>query len=176
MFSRNKIKIISISIIIILSSLFAYISHDSYKKKIHKIDSNIKYKVIKVVDGDTFDISINNQTVKVRLLGVDTPETVDPRKTVQCFGKEASDKAKELLIGHFVTLKTDPTQSITDKYDRLLVYVYRDDGLFINKYLVENGYAHEYTYNIPYQKMDEFKGLERWARDNKVGLWGNLCG
>lgn len=130
---------------------------------------------MKIIDGDTFDVKINKQVVRVRLLGVDTPETVDPRKAVQCFGKEASDKMKELLIGYSVTLETDPTQSMTDKYGRLLAYVYRDDGLFINKYLLENGYAHEYTYNIPYQKMDEFKALERQARDNRVGLWGDLC-
>jgi micrococcal nuclease len=80
-----------------------------------------------------------------------------------------------LLLNHSVKLLPDPTQSILDKYDRPLAYVYRDDGLFINKTLIEEGFAHEYTYKIPYEKQKEFKELEKSAREAKVGLWGGLC-
>lgn len=129
------------------------------------------YTVTKVVDGDTLAISINGKSETIRLIGIDTPETVDPRTTVQCFGKEASDKAKELLTGKKVRIEKDPTQGERDKYDRLLAYVWREDGLFFNKYMVEQGYAHEYTYNTPYKYQSEFKAAQATAQAQKRGLW-----
>ena len=176
-FKKYKVKSILIPLIIISTGGATYFSttpHSFSKKVIPKIEANKQYEVSKIVDGDTLDIKVGTQSVRVRMLGVDTPETVDPRKVVQCFGKISSDKTKELLLKHSVTLETDPTQGITDKYGRVLAYVYRDDGLFINKYLLENGYAHEYTYNIPYQKQSEFKELAKTAQTNKLGLW-NSC-
>lgn len=174
---KYKIKIGLITFIIAISSVGTYSSsnHSSSKVKLPKIDPEKQYEVVKIVDGDTFKVKVEERTVTVRMIGVDTPETVDPRKVVQCFGKEASAKTKELLWKHSVVLKIDPTQAIADKYGRLLAYVYRDDGIFINKYLLENGYAHEYTYNVPYQYQKDFKDLEKKAREGKVGLWGSLC-
>ena len=129
------------------------------------------YSVVSVVDGDTIKINIDGRQETLRLIGIDTPETVDPRKPVQCFGKEASNKAKELLTGKKVRIEKDPTQDERDKYDRLLAYIYREDGLFYNKYMVEQGYAHEYTYNTPYKYQAEFKAAEKSARENQRGLW-----
>jgi micrococcal nuclease len=165
-----KIKIIAIIFIIIFCTLAV-----NFQNRPVKIKEDTAYKVANVYDGDTFSIEIANKIQKVRMLGIDTPETVDPRKSVQCFGLEASKKTKELLEKHAVTLKTDPTQGVFDKYHRVLAYVYRDDGLFVNKYLLENGYAHEYTYNIPYEKQREFKDFQSLAREGKIGLWGNIC-
>lgn len=134
------------------------------------------YAVTKVVDGDTFDVSMNGETKRIRLIGVDTPETVDPRKPVQCFGKEASQKAKELLLNKKVKLEFDPTQGEVDKYGRTLAYAFREDGLFYNKWIIENGYAHEYTYSHPYKYQQDFKMAENKARESKVGLWAdNAC-
>lgn len=109
------------------------------------------------------------------MMGIDTPETLDPRKPVQCYGHESSEKTKELLGGRSVSLRLDKTQSVLDKFKRLLAYVYRDDGIFINQYLLENGYAREYTYNKKYQNQKEFKEIEKKAREEKRGLWGSLC-
>jgi micrococcal nuclease len=143
------------------------------------IESEPQYKyyyVLKVVDGDTIKINIDGKTETIRLIGMDTPETVDPRKPVQCFGKEASDKGKELLSGQKVRIETDPTQGDRDRYNRLLAYVYRDDGLFYNKYMIENGYAYEYTYNTPYEYQTEFKKAQDYAMNNNLGLWSpNTC-
>lgn len=134
------------------------------------------YLVKKVVDGDTFDVSINGQIKRIRLIGVDTPETVDPRKAVQCFGKEASNKAVELLFNKKVKLEADSTQGELDKYGRLLRYVIREDGLFFNKWMIENGYAHEYTYSKPYKYQQEFKNAQQEAETQKRGLWAdNAC-
>lgn len=129
------------------------------------------YSVTDVVDGDTVKISMNGTITTLRLIGMDTPETVDPRKPVQCFGKEASNKAKELLLGKKVRLEMDSSQGTLDKYGRTLAYIYRDDGLFYNKYMIEQGYAHEYTYNTPYKYQAEFKAAQKTAQTNQAGLW-----
>lgn len=135
-----------------------------------------KYQVVKVVDGDTFDINIEGQTERVRLIGIDTPETVDPRKSVQCFGKEASNKAKEILTNQFVVLEADLSQGDRDKYNRLLRYAFLPDGTNFGLYMISEGYAHEYTYKFPYKYQSEFKAAEISARENNKGLWSpNTC-
>ena len=129
------------------------------------------YPVVKVVDGDTIDVKIDGKVERLRLIGMDTPETVDPRKPVQCFGLEASKKAKELLLGQSIALERDSSQGERDKYKRLLRYVFLLDGTNFNKYMISEGYAHEYTYDKPYKYQLEFKQAERVARNNNKGLW-----
>ena len=133
-------------------------------------------KVTKVVDGDTIKVDIGGTIETVRMIGVDTPEIKDPRKTVQCFGKEASAKTKELLENQMVKLEADKTQNDKDKYGRLLRYIYLENGTFINKKLIEEGYAFEYTYQIPYLYQTEFKAAQQLAETNNLGLWNeNNC-
>ena len=129
------------------------------------------YQVIKVVDGDTITIDLNGKSETIRLIGINTPETVDPRKPVECFGVEASNKAKELLTNKRVYIEMDPTQGERDKYSRLLAYVYREDGSFFNKSMILSGYAYEYTYNLPYKYQSEFKEAQKNAETNQRGLW-----
>lgn len=137
-----------------------------------KIDSQYTYySVTEVVDGDTVKVNINGKIETLRLIGLDTPETVDPRKPVQCFGKEASNKGKELLTGKKVRLEKDATQGDKDKYGRTLAYIYTESGIFYNKYMIEQGYAHEYTYNTAYKYQSEFKQAQKTAEANKAGLW-----
>lgn len=133
--------------------------------------------VVEVFDGDTISVQRNGVIEKVRLIGIDTPETKDPRKPVQCFGQEASRYTHSLLDGRRVSLEIDPSQGERDRYDRLLAYVRRDDGLFINQELVAQGYAHEYTYQgKPYKYQSEFQSAEASARDQGKGLWSpNTC-
>jgi micrococcal nuclease len=133
------------------------------------------YEVVKVVDGDTLSLNMNGKTEVLRLIGMDTPETVDPRKPVQCFAKEASTKAKEMLTGKRVRVEADPSQGELDKYNRLLRYIFLEDGTFYNKLMIEDGFAHEYTYNIPYKYQSEFKEAETRAREGKRGFWGDVC-
>lgn len=132
------------------------------------------YNVVKVIDGDTINIEINGKTETVRLIGIDAPETVDPRTPVQCYGREASDKAKEILTGKNVALEPDPTQGERDTYGRLLRFVFLENGTNFNKLMISEGYAHEYTYqNNPYKYQEEFKSAERIAREGKRGLWAD---
>jgi len=125
------------------------------------------FKVAHVVDGDT--IKLENGQV-VRYIGIDTPETVDPRKPVQCFGKEASNKNNELVEGKEVKLVKDVSE--TDKYGRILRYVYIGD-IFVNEYLVRNGFAHSYSYPPDIKFQDQFRKAEGEARNNKRGLWAD---
>lgn len=136
----------------------------------------IYYPVSSVVDGDTVKINMNGKIQTFRLIGLDTPETVDPRKDVQCFGVEASNKAKELLIGKKVRVEIDSSQGTYDKYNRSLGYIYLESGLFYNKYMIEQGYAHEYTYGTPYKYQAEFKTAQKAAQTSKLGFWAtNTC-
>ena len=140
-------------------------------------DSETFYPVTKVVDGDTIAVEMKGKIETIRLIGLDTPETVDPRKPVQCFGKQASDKAKELLSGKNVRIETDPSQGDLDKYGRLLAYVFMEDlpaqagGTLFNQLMIAEGFGYEYTYNLPYKYQKEFKDAEKTARENKRGLW-----
>ncbi len=129
------------------------------------------YTVTKVTDGDTLHIEMNGQNEKVRLIGINTPETVDPRRTVECFGKEASTRMKELVGGKIVRLEYDETQSTRDAYDRLLAYVYLEDGQMVNRKMIAEGYAYEYTYLTPYKYQKEFRQVQTLARTSARGLW-----
>ena len=131
------------------------------------------YKVVKVIDGDTVTVEIDGKKETIRLIGVDTPETVDPRKPVECFGIEASNKAKEILMGKSVRLEADSIVGERGKYGRLLRYIFSEDGTNFNKMMINEGYAHEYTYNSPYKYQNEFKQAEKEARESKRGLWGD---
>jgi micrococcal nuclease len=135
-----------------------------------------EYKLSRVVDGDTVVVEVGGIETKVRLIGVNTPEIVDPRKTVQCFGKEASSFLKNLLpSGITVKMEIDPTQGDKDKYGRLLRYVYSGD-VFVNEEIIQSGYGFEYTYKTPYQFQTEFKESEKYAREGQIGLWApNTC-
>lgn len=134
------------------------------------------YTVASVVDGDTAKLIINGKSETIRIIGLDTPETVDPRKPVQCFGREATAKAKDLLEGKKVRIESDPTQGERDSYKRLLAYIILPDGRNFSKVMIEDGYAFEYTYNKPYKYQAEFKQAQRTARDQSRGLWSaNTC-
>lgn len=130
------------------------------------------YPVTKVIDGDTIDVQIGKKVERIRMIGMDTPETVDPRKPVQCFGKEATNKAKTILTGKKVRLESDPISGERDKYGRLLRYVYLENGTSFEKLMISDGYAHEYTYNsIPYKYQADFKKAQKDAQTKKRGLW-----
>lgn len=129
--------------------------------------------VTKVIDGDTIDVLIDGKKETVRLIGINTPESVDPRRPVQCFGKEASDKARKILNNKDVYLESDSSQGERDKYSRLLRYVFLEDGTNFNKLMIQEGYAYEYTYNTPYKYQQEFRKAQKEAEDQKIGLWAD---
>lgn len=135
------------------------------------------YQVLKVVDGDTIHISYNGKDEKVRFIGLDTPETKDPRKPIQCFGREATAKMTEFAENKNVRLEFDKTQGERDKYGRILAFVYNEDNKNLAYEMIRQGYGNEYTYNSnPYKYQNEFKEAARKAREENKGLWAeNTC-
>jgi endonuclease YncB( thermonuclease family) len=124
--------------------------------------------VVRVVDGDTVVLDGNE---KVRLIGINTPESVDPRRPVQRFGKEASAYAKALLQGKRVRVEHDVEKK--DRYGRTLAYLHLEDGTFVNLRLVQEGYASAYRYPPNVRHAEEFRLAERRAREGKKGMWGD---
>jgi micrococcal nuclease len=137
------------------------------------IDENELYPVSQVVDGDTIKAYISGHDITIRLLGINAPETVKPNWPIECFGPEASAELKELLTGKSVYLALNADYERIDKYGRLLAYVRLGD-MFVNEYLVKEGYAREYTFNEKnlYQYQKQFKDDEALAKQAKNGLWG----
>lgn len=131
--------------------------------------------VITVIDGDTVLVRIGRERVSVRLLGIDTPETKDPRKPVQCFGREASQHTADLLPrGTVLRLEHDLEER--DVYGRLLAYAWREsDGLFINLELVSGGWADILSISPNTLHADEFRAARDEARSAPRGLW-RTCG
>jgi micrococcal nuclease len=127
--------------------------------------------VERVVDGDTVDVNLKGERVRLRLIGMNTPETVDPRRPVECYGREASAKARELLEGQTVWLEDDPSQQQRDRYKRFLAYIWMADGQMYNLEMIGQGYAYEYTYSVPYKYQSLFKRAEEAAREENRGLW-----
>ncbi|MEX0621581.1 MAG: thermonuclease family protein [Candidatus Woykebacteria bacterium] len=158
------------------SSAATSILENEKKQQVSKNQSGTEgVKVTRVVDGDTIEIETGQ---KVRYIGIDTPETSDPRTGVQCFGKEATKKNRELVEGKRVRLEKDVSE--TDKYGRLLRYIFvpspssGQDGL-VSETLVKEGFAFSSPYPPDIKYQDIFNKAEKFAKKNDKGLWGS-CG
>jgi endonuclease YncB( thermonuclease family) len=130
---------------------------------------NYETTISRVVDGDTIEFECNGDKEKIRIIGIDTPETVHPSKPVECFGKEASEKINELVQDKVVKLQKDLGTDDRDKYDRLLRYI-EIDGEDIGAKMIKNGYAFSYK-AYPHKKLDEYNNFEKEAREGDTGLW-----
>lgn len=133
--------------------------------------------VLRVVDGDTVDVRDDVRgRLRIRLLGIDTPETKKPGFTVGCWGAEASRFATEALLGQRVALIPDPSQDRTDRYGRTLAYLDRADGWDYSVEAARAGAAHSYTYRgRPVERAADIAAAEQEARDADRGLWGPPC-
>ena len=148
---------------------FAGCSQDTDTAAQNKLKANAT--VTRVVGGDTIVVTADGVEERVRLIGINTPESVHPTKPVMCFGKEASKHLATLLKpGTAVQLVRDVEPR--DKYGRLLAYVYRaQDGLFLNLELVTAGFANQYTFPPNVAHVEEFRSAATTARNQGVGLW-----
>ncbi|HET8568554.1 MAG TPA: thermonuclease family protein [Candidatus Limnocylindria bacterium] len=125
-----------------------------------------------MTDGDTIRVRLNGLDVAVRYIGIDTPETVDPRRDVQCFGREAATANAALVADKTVDLEKDVSE--TDRFGRLLRYVYVGDAM-VNAELVRRGFAKATTYPPDVKYQERFVALEAEARRAEAGLWGSAC-
>lgn len=179
---KNKKMLVGVGMFCLLA-LLAFVTKNqeliSYVEQNYNIDLSFdnsknvlelnEYNVVRVIDGDTIVVDFNGQNEKVRLIGVDTPESVHPneRKNTE-EGVLTSNYTKERLSGKSVKLEFDVQER--DKYGRLLAYVYIDDYMY-NKELLEKGYAKIATYPPNVKYVEEFEVLQLKAREAKVGLW-----
>ena len=172
--NKKRILVVSVVAILLLCSSGVFCADSAQwsapKIPVKDFSKATAYTVERVVDGDTVVLKIDGKSVKVRLVGVDTPETVHPNKPVQRYGKEASRFLSNLLKSEKVYIEWKPDEK-TDKYGRALLYLWRaPDGLFVNLEIVRQGYGHAYT-RFPFKHMELFRHYEGKAREAKRGLW-----
>ena len=134
------------------------------------------YPVTRVVDGDTVRVDRGGEEIVVRLIGLDTPETVAPDRPVECFGPEASARTKDLVDGGQVWLEYDEASGLTDKYDRTLAFVWLDSDTMLNEVLIAEGFAEEVTYTDGYAHQAALRAAEARAREAGAGLWSACPG
>jgi micrococcal nuclease len=186
--NKSKLKSLLVLIFIIfLISLVPTSSKNSTESKSQKaktnntpvVSSNAStkiqpgyYQVDRFIDGDTISVTMNGHSEKVRLIGVDTPETHKPNTPVQCYGPAAAAYTKNIIGNQKVRLEADSKSTNRDKYNRLLRYVYLPDGTNLNAQLISTGNGFYYPY-FPFEKSDEFSKLQEDAKANNRGLWGN---
>lgn len=137
-----------------------------------QLKENIFYKVSKISDGDTFYVKTeNSEKFKIRLIGIDAPESynVGTKVRKEYFGEEAKIHMKHILENKKVKLAFDVQK--TDRYGRVLAYAYLENGVFLNQYLVEQGYAVVATFPPNVKFVESFAKAEKLARNKKRGLW-----
>ncbi len=180
--SLKKVALISIFILGLSLIILGLIPSQKTEPRFNRGDPKVlaaafpdseQVLVERVVDGDTIEVLSNGGKKTVRYIGVNTPETVDPKRPKECFGEEASSENKQLLAGKTVFMTKDKSE--TDKFGRLLRFIYLplDDGqvLFVNDYLVRAGFAKVDTFPPDIAFADRFKQAELEATQNKRGLW-----
>lgn len=175
---RQKNKLIQVVVALVVAGLvWAGQSLGILDNASQTVSENVQqsqpglYRVASFEDGDTITVDMNGTIERVRFIGVDTPETQDPRKPVQCFGKVASAFTKQLIGSQNVRLEADPLNTNRDRYNRLLRYVYLPDGRLVNAEIIRQGYGFAYL-GFPFTKSDEFRDLQSQARQDNRGLWG----
>jgi micrococcal nuclease len=127
-------------------------------------------KVVAVVDGDTLKVARDGGTLTVRLIGVDTPERGDERRPVEELAEAAAELTRRLALGRLVQLEPDRQAGEHDAYGRTLRYVHLPDGSLLNAEIIARGYGQAYT-RFPFERIEEFRSLERSARQAGRGLW-----
>lgn len=188
---KTAITVIVLALILYFFWIYVIPKLSVHEKRLQQSETKETYIIKRVVDGDTFELDgkdENGKNLRVRLLGIDTPEkweskkldsdaerTGKDKKTIQRLGELASDYVKKMCEGKKVTLVPEPNYEDKDVYGRLLRYIYLEDGTFVNKKIIEDGYANAFL-KYPVSKLEEFKKAEKEARDNKRGLWGEVGG
>lgn len=168
---RGQRQILSLVLTLFITIVAVYTKHEP--AKVLQYTSNIpngSYAVTEFIDGDTIAVDMNGKVEKVRMIGVDTPETHDPRKSVECFGLAAADYVRHLIGNDPVRLEADSLSTNRDRYKRLLRYVYTSDNKLVQAEIIKNGYGFAYT-SFPFSLLDEFREYERTAREQNLGLW-----
>jgi micrococcal nuclease len=133
------------------------------------------FTVLEVIDGDTLDIDISDgehPDTRIRLIGVDTPETKHPTVGLMYYGPEATAFTTRLALGKKVTVLLDTAGDQRGRYGRLLAYIQLSDGNILNTEIINNGYGYAYL-SYPHSEFSAYQMLMQQAIDNQAGLWQN---
>jgi len=137
-----------------------------------EVRERIPVHLIRVVDGDTLLVFFNGKRERVRLIGIDSPESVKPEEEPECYGPEAKEALERFLQGEReIFLEFDETQGMRDRFGRILAYAFLPNGKQIGEMMIEKGYACEYRYALPYRYEEAFRQAEERARQEGLGLW-----
>jgi micrococcal nuclease len=187
--SRHRRSVV-LTLSVLLIAVIVWLDHSTVERKLQrppKSEGQLRardfekyhgkiFTVVNVVDGDTLDIDIADgkyEHTRIRLWGIDTPETKSPAVGVMYFGPEAAEFTKRLSLGKKVTVYLDENNNTRDKYRRLLAYVKLPDGRFLNEVLLSEGYAYA-DWRFRHSFYHKYKKLETAARRQKKGLWPNV--
>jgi micrococcal nuclease len=172
---KSNLLVFQGAALLVLSSWLAGCSGNSVEESspFEKAETSGPYEVVKVTDGDTIKVSISGRRFDIRLIGINTPETVHPTKPIECFGPESSDFAKELLGGSSVYLEYDKTQAPFDRWDRVIAHVWTEDKELYASEAIANGFGVEYTYDADYKYKDIYLQDQSKAEKSSIGLWGS---
>lgn len=165
----KQLIVLVIGLVLIIGQKYGWLAP---AQKIAESNQPGLYTVVEFVDGDTVIVDMDGGRETLRFIGVDTPETHDPRKAVQCFGEAAADFTKSLIGQNSLRLEADPLNTNRDRYNRLLRFVYLPDGRLVNAEIIKQGYGFAYT-SFPFTKVDEFRTYEKEAREAGRGLWSS---
>lgn len=175
--STKLLTSIILIVIIVGVFIFQFINHTgpfsqgNSSNENDSLEGKEKVQVERVVDGDTFVANRDGEQIKVRLIGVDTPETVKPNTPVQPYGKEASNYSKKTLNHKTVYLEYDKEKE--DRYGRTLAYVWLDKNQMFNEILVKKGLAREKYFSPNGKYREVFINAQKQAKKDKVNLWSN---
>ncbi|PAO69938.1 thermonuclease family protein [Bacillus sp. X2(2017)] len=170
MLTQKLMQALAVLVILLSGCQGVSSSHSGTTEKTVDLSDKIEVTVRRVIDGDTFIADVNGTEEKIRLILVDTPETVHPTKAVQPYGKEASAFSKKTLENQSVYLEFDKEKR--DKYDRLLAYVFLKDGTSFNKILLEKGYARLAVFPPNTKYLEQYSKAEKTAKQEHKGIWG----
>lgn len=170
--TKRQAKKLTTTLTALLTLLFGWYlnTHPQVYERFNQPVPAGSYKVTSFSDGDTIVVDMNGKNETIRFIGVDTPETHDPRKQVQCFGRAATAYTKELIGNNTVRLEADPLSTNRDRYNRLLRYIYIPDGRLVQAEIIKNGFGFAYT-SFPFTKSEEFSKYQKEAREQNKGLW-----
>lgn len=172
--------ILVLAVLVILSLLNTYVQTQNksvYNSQQEISQNKVVYRVIKVVDGDTVDVASGTSTMRIRLIGINAPESVDPRRNPECYGKEASNILSTFLSDREVSIIRDSTTGNKDVYNRELAYIVDENNVDVGEYMIEHGAAREYTYKgVHYDKRNTYIETQKRAKQMMQGLWNReIC-
>jgi len=176
--SRRKRNAI-VTLALVIAAVLVFLDHSPLKRSWRPQPNDLEkyhaksFTVANVVDGDTLDVDIPNgphQHTRIRLWGIDTPETKSTKYGIMYFGPEAADFTTEMTMGKKVTLYLAQNNRTRGKYGRLLAYVKLPDGTFLNESLLSEGFAYA-DLRFRHGLYNKYKGLQAVARQQKKGLW-----